>query len=475
MRSEDATEEAEAVRLAGAVDDEHRGRAGARNRLRRSSLFALLLACGSTTPAPAPSPRFVGTAEVDEPRTPAESREPTALESGVIQRLVADAERIRRLTFLTPVDVEIQSGEEIAAHLDGEIEDADVDKARLLYGALGLVPDDIDMRELLRSVMGEQVLGYYDTDAKQLVLRDEIVRHLLSPPSTARARDARIIVVHELVHALQDQRLGLGRIYDRESDSDADLALRALVEGDATFAMLVYGVELAGGSLEDLVSSGRLDEVVSTLAAPPNDGDALGRAPAILRHTLVVPYLAGLGFVRRLHARGGWTAVDRAFAELPSSSEQVIHPRLYERREDPDALQLPELPELEAAGLTPIEEDTLGEIELAVFLGRGTAREVDRNAAEGWGGDRLRLYRRPDGLGAVVWVTTWDDESQAIEAEAAARRGDHDEGQIDRLGRAVIFQRRIPPEARANVLSAVERSLATLPARPPRRPSTVAP
>ncbi len=60
----------------------------------------------------------------------------------------------------------------------------------------------------------------------------------------------------------------------------------------------------------------------------------------------------------------------------------------------------------DTAGL--IHEDTFGEFEIALL--RSALRHDDRvntDPAMGWGGDRLRVYRTPDGP-ALVWVTVWD-------------------------------------------------------------------
>ena len=46
--------------------------------------------------------------------------------------------------------------------------------------------------------------------------------------------DVRITLVHELTHALQDQRFDLTRLDDAIETSGEDFALTALVEGDAT-------------------------------------------------------------------------------------------------------------------------------------------------------------------------------------------------------------------------------------------------
>ena len=149
-------------------------------------------------------------------------------------------------------------------------------------------------------------------------------------------------------------------------------------------------------------------------------GEKLDDAPAILRVTLVAPYLRGLQFVAAAQGRGGWPAVNNAHRRPPATSEQVLHPEKFFARERGEAIEIPDNEEVLAAGFTRIEEDTLGELELSVYLGQGQPSGTDDEAAAGWAGDRLAVYVRGD-QAAVVWWTTWDTDADAHEAFAAAR------------------------------------------------------
>ena len=82
------------------------------------------------------------------------------------------------------------------------------------------------------AVLGEQVIGYYDPEPGRLVVRDSIMVALAGEPSSEQTQEASLVLVHELVHALQDQRLGLGDSYEQARTADADNAFRAVVEGD---------------------------------------------------------------------------------------------------------------------------------------------------------------------------------------------------------------------------------------------------
>lgn len=438
----------------------------------KRALILLLIGCGSAGANPASPPR--GRAELDV-RPVAEgpgSRRPTSIEQGAIDRLMQAAVAIRELTFAGPVSVEIETATYIAGHLDGQIEDEDVQRAEAVYGALGLLEPGTDVRALLTEVLGEQVVGYYDTDGERLVVRDDVMRLLASRPGSQEATEAAIVIVHELVHALQDQRLRLGELYEQERDTDADGALRSLVEGDATLAMILHAAADAGLPTDLVVGRSAAPADLSQLAGmmPTGPDQALSRAPAILRVTLVAPYLAGLSFVAQEHAAGGgWGAIDADFASPPQTMEQVLHPD--RRHEAPEPVVLPALPELEAAGFHVVEEDTLGELELGVYLALGTPADIDTTAADGWGGDRLRVYQRGDER-VAIWFLTFDDDGEATEAEAAARRSG---GEVKRVGRSLSIFRGVPPDLIGEPSRVFSHFAAGVDPRRARTPSRIAP
>ena len=74
---------------------------------------------------------------------------------------------------------------------------------------------------------GKQVQGYYSIKDKTLFLYDDLTQAY-----------ERGVLVHEMVHALQDQHFGLAKLHPTDFDGDADLARSALIEGDATFTMI---------------------------------------------------------------------------------------------------------------------------------------------------------------------------------------------------------------------------------------------
>ena len=373
----------------------------------------------------------------------------------------------------------MQTPEAIATTLTAELDPEDLEETRLVYVTLGLLDAATDVRALLASVVADQVVGYYDPRRERLVVREDVLGELRE----ARDGEAQMVLVHELVHALQDQHFGLPDEED-ELDSDAANAFRSLAEGDATLAMVFRGALRAAGLGQvppaaavrrTLLSQaagrlGHLDtETLTASFATPGES-ALTEAPTILRTTLVMPYLYGLRFAARVAAAAGdFGPVDAAYRDTPTTTEQVMHPERYLAGEGADVLRFPPVPALEAAGWKEVTEDTLGELELGVFLGRGASAPgrggVDRAAAEGWSGDRLRVLRRGE-AGAALWLTSWDDVREAQEAAAAARAQGTT---VIRRGRGVLLLLGLTEDEEEPARSALEPVLDALPARAPGR------
>ncbi|MCA9602759.1 MAG: hypothetical protein KC417_12070 [Myxococcales bacterium] len=347
-------------------------------------------------------------------------RGPSAPERFALEKLFRAAATVRELPFKKPVPVEVHDRKAIEGYVQREIQKEGLEKDRLLYVTLGLLPADMDIESMLVGVLGEQIVGYYDTTRAQFVVRDDVMRSLESDKRSSFG-EADIVIVHEMVHALQDQHLALTDHHEDNLDTDASNAYHAVVEGDATLAMLGYLAKRMGANIELFTKNSTvLDTIMAQASAMPGQ-EELGQAPAIVRIPLMWSYFSGLKFCAVGYDRSGWRGVDTLHTHAPASTEQVIHPEKYAANETPVAIELPALTDLEHSGLVKVKDDTLGELEISIFFG-APDRDQDTVAAAGWGGDRLRLYRRADGAGAFVWWMRWDTDADAKEAEAAARR-----------------------------------------------------
>ena len=397
------------------------------------------------------------TAAGDEPLP---GRPPTRAERHALERLGSDAERIRGLRFRERVPVRVQTSREITDFVRSRIDREELERARTFYLALGLLPPEIDIESTLLAVMGEQVVGYYDPEQTLLVVRDDVLREV-----TLRGREVQgaSVLVHELVHALQDQHLGLSAQYAVERSIDEANAFASLVEGDAALSMIGWALEAAGRSLDEVAADPANLRRMVALGAATSGGAALDAAPAIVRVPLLSRYLDGMVFCAHLHGGHDFRQIDAAFADPPMSTEQVLHPDAYTQREPPEAVVIPPLPEFEASGLTQLEEDTLGELEMGVYFAIGTPLPRDAVAADGWGGDRARVYVAADGSTTLVWFTTWDDEAEAIEAHSAAVRvaatapgGPSRTHLVQRQGRTLLIARDLASSLHPILLEALD-------------------
>jgi hypothetical protein len=163
--------------------------------------------------------------------------------------------------------------------------------------------------------------------------------------------------------------------------------------------------------------------------------------PPYVVQDLAFPYDYGYEFVGYLHARGNWAAVNAAYADLPQSTEHILHPEKYVAGEAPVEVSLPAQPAL-GEGWRLVDEDVLGERLTYLILGFGAdfaAQLPDDEAYEaaaGWGGDRYQVYHQA-ATGASVLVARWAwDSLHDGEEFSQALRAYHDHrfrgAQVDR-------------------------------------------
>jgi hypothetical protein len=456
-------------------------------KTREAFLFVALLAacaCGASPRPPAatsdplqvPAPKGATQDENHAVAARGHTRPVTSRELRAIQPLIDAAARVRGLPFVREVPVLVQDPDAIMAYVDSQIEKDDLDRSRTIYVALGLLPADLDIRKLLLRLMGEQIVGYYDVEAHHLVVREDVMRAFggSSAKQTVDLAEARVVLVHELVHALQDQHLGLSEHIDQKRDSDAENAFRALIEGDATLAMIAFALESEALPLAELTRNpARVRNLSDLVRGSPLAGSELGTAPPIVRVPLLSAYVDGLTFAANLHGDGGWGRLDRAHADPPVSTEQVLHPERFARREAPERPRLPGARDALGRGYRLLHEDTLGELEMSVYFGLGSPEAQAQRAGEGWGGDRLYAFGAANGKTAVLWLTSWDDEAQAIEAEQAAEHArdaakptERTEQQIVRVGRALLMTRNVPVDLQQAARARFEQWASTLPSNP---------
>jgi hypothetical protein len=372
-----------------------------------------LTACGVPAPTvpPAATPAPTSAALTPSP-TPTASPSPApSLSPAELAALIADIEAtvppIRELEPKTDVPNRVVDEVDLRADLERLIAEAATPEeyatqARL-GERLGFFPSGIDLPAIQLDLLGDQVLGYYDPDTKEMAV---VQRGGTFGPLQ------RVTVAHEFTHALQDQHFGLDSLgTDDLSDGDRAVARIALQEGDAS--LLTQQWVFANLTFEEILE-------ITEAALDPDQLAVLARMPRLISRQLEFPYLEGLAFANALFEQGGWAAVDAAFESPPDSTEQILHPEKYLSREAPLEVPAP----LAAAGLgrgwSEGWSDTVGELGIGVWLEPTAGAVAANEAAAGWAGDRVVMLEGPDDAWLIAWQTAWDTPADADAFAAAA-------------------------------------------------------
>ena len=368
--------------------------------------------------------------------------------------VLKETSQIRELPILRPVKSGAQSRPDIermlVRNLDKQRTPAEMHATELSLRKFGLAPSSFKYRPFIIRLLTEQVAGYYDPKAQQFHLADWLDLEGQKP-----------VMAHELTHALQDQHFNLRRFEKwPRGDSDAEIAAHALIEGDATLAMTFYMLKYPMVALAFRRS----------LGAGGISTEQYDLAPRAIRESLIFPYLNGAEWATQLHKRGGWPMISKAYANLPLSTEQIIHPEKYFSYERPVKVALPDVTNLlnagrrsavsnqqsaistqqptGTAGVPPaprarpsrrgaiadrqlptahrtrptvgwhrVDSDVNGEWSYYLILDQFLNSPAEsKRAAAGWAGDRYEVYEGPgNGQVFIAQLSVWDTENDARE------------------------------------------------------------
>jgi hypothetical protein len=321
-----------------------------------------------------------------------------------IDRVIEAVTKIRMLEFERKVDAEILSDAALRKRILEELQKSD-ERAQIVatdkvLTALGLLKPEADLYDIYVGVQTEQIGGFYDSKTHKLVVA-----------GTANGSNPldRFLLSHELTHAVTDQHFNLSRLdkLQDERKDDESAAFLALVEGDATAVMDIYRA--------DYLTEAEGKEVERALGASPST--KFRAAPSIVQQSLLFPYEAGLLFVNALIQRGGYAAVDKAYQDPPTSTEQILHPGKYlsDKRDLPQDVTLPDIAGVMGSGWKEIDAGGMGELDIRLIVDEFLPRADANAASEGWDGGHYVALESGAGT-LIAAATVWDSDSEAREA-----------------------------------------------------------
>jgi hypothetical protein len=301
--------------------------------------------------------------------------------SAAADEVLTQMSEITGLKLRTPVKKTLRSREEIRAYVINEMNEDKEPAERYASArsaeAFGLLPKGFDIDSFMVDLLTEQIAGLYDPKAHEFYIADWIP-----------LADQKMVMAHELTHALEDQHFQIEAwVKAAKPNDDGELAREAVLEGSAMAAMIDYLLNESGRSLKDLpdIDPGML---VGDMGSTPG----LKKAPPFLKDALVFPYFAGLTFSADLLKGSGWKGLPEVFSKPPISTQQIMHPALYHKGKTPFTENLPDVAKLLGPDWTKLEENVMGEFGwkevLKQFLGEDRAKTL----AAAWDGDRYVVY-----------------------------------------------------------------------------------
>jgi hypothetical protein len=341
----------------------------------------------------------------DEPAPEPEPEGSPGSGGGELEAVVAEisawVEEERGLEFEEDPVVELADEgdfqERLLADFDEDAEELQESEDELR--ALGLIDADVDFEAELRSLLGVGVLGFYDPETDELVVRAGDITPL-----------ARITIAHELVHALDDQHFDLDRPEYDDDPSEVGSGFGSLTEGNATVIDEAYRATLSDEERD--AADAEENELASGLDP---------QIPLVLLQLLQLPYELGPVLVDAIVEEGGQEALDAAFEDPPTTSEQLLDPQRYL-----DGEEAIEVPTPEAEGEV-IYDGSFGAVSLALVLGVDPYGEV----IEGWGGDAYVLWRDGDQVCArATFVGDTDEDTEQMADALTSWAAGHPDAEV---------------------------------------------
>jgi hypothetical protein len=297
--------------------------------------------------------------------------------------VLAQMSEITGLKLRTPLKKTLRSREEIRAYVIREMNEDKAPAERYASArsaeAFGLLPKGFDYDSFMIDLLTEQIAGLYDPKSHEFYIADWIP-----------ASDQRMVMAHELTHALEDQHFQIEAwVKAARPNDDGELAREAVLEGSAMAAMIDYLLGESGRSLKDLP-----DIDPSVLVGDMGGTPSLKKAPTFLKDALVFPYFGGLTFSADMLKASGWSGLPAVFAKPPVSTQQIMHPGLYHSGKKPAEVALPAMDKLLGPDWSMLEENVMGEFGWKEVLKQFLDEDRAKTLAAAWDGDRYVVFEQ---------------------------------------------------------------------------------
>ncbi|MGA9063285.1 MAG: hypothetical protein WB341_16690 [Terracidiphilus sp.] len=357
--------------------------------------------------------------------TPEQAKELFAL----VDQLIQFDSQETGLPIKSAVKRQLTSRAAVEAYLEEKFNDDEgarrLQRDEIELKKFGLLDRDFELKPFLLALLKEQIEGYYDSKTKTVNLLDWVDPDEQKP-----------VMAHELTHALQDQHSDLEKWDDQTPDDvstdaagdqdhlardEMDTARDAVAEGQATATMMDYVLKPLGKSL---IKDPEVLDVVRSQMDSTECSPVMARAPLLLSESMLFPYREGLSFEQDIWMDQGQTAAFAgALDRPPTSSWEIINPRVYEEKRIPAIPLLPNIHPLVDPLYRPYDIGQMGELDVHIltelFGGDNAARDLTPAWDGGlyWAG-QLRSATTPEEQAstksiALFYLSVWKNADSA--------------------------------------------------------------
>ena len=305
--------------------------------------------------------------------------------------LVEFVQTARELQWVHPVYVDFLAEAEFVALFDqpqgNQAADATAGLYSQLYDAFGLAVG-YDPTQGDATVSAITTLGFYSPADDRVYVRGDLITPAV-----------RVVLAHELTHALQAQH------FDLAGDGADDLELRAVVEADALRVEDAFRATL---SAADRVAADDGNSHAPEAAA------GLAAVPRALLEQRDAPYVLGPMLVGDVFAAAGNAGIDELIG-TPPTEEILLNPWLHGTEQQDAAVTL----EVPVGTIVLDPPQPLSAVAMLVMLDAWLPWRQARGALDGWAGGGYTSYQR-DGVVCFTATATFDDSGTPFANAVAA-------------------------------------------------------
>jgi len=329
----------------------------------------------------------------------------------LVDQLMQFSSQETGLPIKSTVKRQIRTRAEVEAYLNEKFNEDEgakrLQRGEIVLKKFGLLDKDFDLKPFLLALLKEQIEAYYDSKTKTVNLLDWV-----------SVEEQKPVLAHELTHALQDQHVDLEKWSDQTPDEvstnyqddldhlakdEMDTAREAVSEGQATAVMMDNILKPMGKSL---IKDPEVVDFIKQNMTGSDSSPVMARAPLLLSESLLFPYKEGLSFEQDIWMDKGQTA---AFAGMldhpPSSSWEIINPRMFEEHKVPVIPLLPNIHPLVDKTYKPYDIGQVGELDLNILTQLFGGDQAARDLTPAWDGGIYWAGQRRDATPAEQKTT----------------------------------------------------------------------